>query len=326
MTSKRHLIRTALMTALVVSAGFALTPIDLAHAAAPMVKTSAPGYYRVMLGDFEITALSDGTVDLPVDQLLTNTTPGAVDKSLTAAFEKSPLQTSVNAYLINTGSKLVLIDTGAGMLFGPTLGKLLDSLKASGYQPDQVDEVLITHMHPDHVGGLIKDGKIAFPNAVVRADKRDADYWLNQGNLDKAAKADKGFFQGAMASLKPYVTSGQFKPFDGATELAPGIRSIATPGHTPGHTSYVVQSKGEKLVVWGDLVHVQAVQFANPSVTIHFDSNPGNAEAERKAEYAAAAKGGYLVGAAHIAFPGLGHVRADGKAYDWVPVNYTNIR
>ena len=326
MTSKRHLIRTALMTALVVSAGFALTPIDLAHAAAPMVKTSAPGYYRVMLGDFEITALSDGTVDLPVGQLLTNTTPGAVDKSLAASFEKSPLQTSVNAYLINTGSKLVLIDTGAGTLFGPTLGKLLDSLKASGYQPDQVDEILITHMHPDHVGGLIKEGKIAFPNAVVRADKLDAGYWLDQANLDKAAKADKGFFQGAMASLKPYVTSGQFKPFEGATELAPGIRSIATPGHTPGHTSYVVESKGEKLVVWGDLVHVQAVQFANPSVTIHFDSNPGKAEAERKAEYAAAAKGGYLVAAAHIAFPGLGHVRADGKTYDWVPVNYTNIR
>lgn len=326
MTPKRSLIRTALLCALAAGVGAAVAPLELAHAAAPMVKTSAPGFYRVMLGDFEVTALSDGTVDLPVDQLLMNTTPKAVDEALAASFEKSPLETSVNAYLINTGSKLVLIDTGAGTLFGPTLGKLLDSLKAAGYQPEQVDEIVITHMHPDHVGGLIKDGKIAFPNAVVRADQRDADYWLAQANLDKAADADKGFFQGAMASLNPYMAAHQFKSFKGDTDIVPGIRAVSTIGHTPGHASYVVQSKGQKLVIWGDLVHVQAVQFDHPDVTIHFDSEPAKAEAERQAEFARAAKQGYLVGAAHIAFPGLGHVRAKGQAYEWVPVNYTTIR
>lgn len=326
MTHKRPLLRTALLCALVAGAGLGLAPIEAAHAAAPMVKTSAPGFYRVMLGDFEITALSDGTVDLPVDQLLMNTTPKAVNKALAASFEKAPLETSVNAYLVNTGSKLILIDTGAGTLFGPTLGKLIDSLKASGYQPEQVDEIIITHMHPDHVGGLMKDGKIAFPNAVVRADKRDADYWLAQANLDKAADADKGMFQGAMASLNPYVAAHQFKPFEGNTEIVPGIRAVSTVGHTPGHTSFAVESKGQKLMIWGDLVHVQAVQFDQPSVAIHFDSDPAKAEAERKAEFAKAAKQGYLVGAAHLAFPGLGHVRAKGHAYEWVPVNYTNIR
>jgi glyoxylase-like metal-dependent hydrolase (beta-lactamase superfamily II) len=326
MTIKRRFFRTALMTALVAAACIPLSPIERADAAAPMAKTSAPGYYRLMLGNFEITALSDGTVDLPMDKLLMNITPAAVDKDLAASFEKSPLESSVNTYLINTGSKLVLIDTGAGTLFGPTLGKLIENMKASGYRPEQVDEVLITHMHPDHVGGLIKDGSIAFPNAVVRADKRDADYWLSKTNLDKAADADKGFFQGAMASLNPYVASHQFKPFNGATQLVPGIRSIATPGHTPGHTSYIVESNGQKLVVWGDLVHAQAVQFAHPTVAIHFDSNPDKAEATRMAEYADAAKQGYLVAGAHIAFPGLGHVRANGNAYEWVPVNYTLIR
>lgn len=325
MTPKRTLIRTALMTALIAGAGLGLAPVNSAHAAAPMVKTSAPGYYRVMLGDFEITALSDGTVDLPVDQLLMNTTPAAVNKALAASFEKSPLETSFNAYLVNTGSKLVLIDTGAGTLFGPTVGKLMDSLKASGYRPEQVDEIVITHMHPDHIGGLVKDGKIAFPNAVVRADKRDADYWLSKANLDKAADTDKGFFQGAMASLNPYVASKQFQPFEGNTDIVPGIRAVSTVGHTPGHASYVVESKGQKLMIWGDLVHVQAVQFDHPSVTIHFDSNPKQAEAERKAEFASAAKQGYLVAASHIAFPGMGHVRVKGNAYEWVPVNYTNI-
>ena len=124
------------------------------HAAAPMVKTQAPGYYRMMLGDFEVTALSDGTLPLPVDKVLNN--PAAkTEKALARAFQKAPLETSFNAYLINTGEKLVLIDTGAAGLFGPTLGNLLANLKAAGYTPEQVDEIYITHMHPDHVGGLM---------------------------------------------------------------------------------------------------------------------------------------------------------------------------
>src|ERR1700730_1726860 len=126
-----------------------------AHAAAPLAKTQAPGYYRMMLGDFEVTALSDGTVPLAVDTLLTNTTPAKVKKALDRWFLKEPVDISVNAYLVNTGAKLVLVDTGAGTLYGPTLGKLSNSLRASGYRPDQVDEIYITHLHPDHVGGLM---------------------------------------------------------------------------------------------------------------------------------------------------------------------------
>ena len=168
-------------------------------AAAPQAKFSAPGFFRMMLGNFEITALSDGTVDLPMDKLLTNTTPGKVDQALRKVFLKAPLETSVNGYLINTGTKLVLVDTGAAGLFGPTLGKLLSNLKAAGYTPDQVDAVLITHMHPDHVGGLMDGDKLVFPNATIRADKHDSDFWLDQANMDKAPADGKGFFQGAMA-------------------------------------------------------------------------------------------------------------------------------
>lgn len=326
MTTRHHPIRLALLAALATTAGLGSAAIQPAQAAAPMVNTPAPGYYRMMLGDFEITALSDGTVDLPVDKLLTNTTPAKVTKALAASFEKSPLETSVNAYLVNTGSKLVLIDTGAGNLFGPTLGKLLTNLKASGYTPDQVDEILITHMHPDHVGGLLAGGAIAFPNAIVRADQHDADFWLSQANLDKASAADKGFFQGAMASLDPYVKAHHFSPFNGATQLEDGIRSIALPGHTPGHTAYMVQSKGQKLLVWGDVVHVAAIQFADPAVTIHFDSDAKEAAVGRKREFADAARQGYTVAGAHLPFPGLGHIRTQGKAFAWVPVNYTIVR
>lgn len=298
----------------------------VAHAGAPMVKTSAPGYYRMMLGDFEITALSDGTVDLPVDKLLTNTQPGKVTTALHQSFLKAPVETSVNAYLINTGNQLVLVDTGAAGLFGPTLGKLIGNLKAAGYQPEQVDAVIITHMHPDHVGGLMAGDQRAFPNATVHADQHDADFWLSQAQMEKAPADAKGFFQGAMASLNPYVNAGKFKPFNGNTELVPGIRAQASPGHTPGHSTYVVESKGQKLVLWGDLMHVGAVQFANPAVTIAFDTDSKAAAVQRQKAYADAAKNGYWVAAAHLSFPGIGHLRREGKGYRFVPANYSVVR
>ncbi|WP_457330561.1 MBL fold metallo-hydrolase [Rhizobacter sp. P5_C2] len=297
-----------------------------AQAGAPQLKTQAPGYYRMMLGDIEVTALFDGTLDLQPKQLLTNTTQKDVGKLLDKGFQKDTVQTSVNGYLINTGSKLVLVDTGAAGLFGPTAGNLLANLKASGYQPEQVDEVYITHMHPDHVGGLLADGKPAFPNAIVRADQHDADFWLSQATMEKAPKEVQGFFQGAMASLNPYVAAGKFKPFDGEAELVPGVRSFAARGHTPGHSIYAVESKGQKLVLWGDLMHVAAVQFAQPQVTISFDSDSKSAAIQRKKAYADAAKGGFLVAGAHLPFPGIGHIRAEGRGYIWVPVDYQQIR
>ena len=312
-----NLALAALLAGLLVGA-------PLAHAQVPMAKGQAPGWYRMMLGNFQVTALSDGTVALPVDKLLTQVTPARVESLLARSYLKAPVETSVNAYLVHTGAKLVLIDAGAAGLFGPTLGKLLGNLKAAGYQPEQVDEIYITHMHPDHVGGLVADGKMAFPNAIVRADMREGAFWLKQENLDKAPADAKGFFQGAMASLNPYVASGKFKPFDGETELVPGIRAIPARGHTPGHTIYAVESQGNKLVVWGDLMHVAAVQFAMPSVTIQFDTDAKAAAPQRRKNYADAAKKGYFVAVAHISFPGIGKLRADGKGYEWLPANYVS--
>jgi glyoxylase-like metal-dependent hydrolase (beta-lactamase superfamily II) len=232
------------------------------------------------------------------------------------------LETSVNGFLINTGSKLVLIDTGAAGLFGPTLGKLASTLKAAGYQPEQVDEVYITHMHADHLGGLLAGKERAFPNAVVRAGKADADYWLSQANMDKAPAEMKNIFQGAMNAIGPYASANQFQPIAQDSELSPGIKAYATAGHTPGHQTYMIESKGQKLLLLGDLMHVAAVQFDNPSVTIAFDVDTTAAEAQRKAAFAGAAKGGYLIGAAHLPFPALGHLKSKGKGYAFVPVDY----
>ncbi|MEN9868898.1 MAG: hypothetical protein RL748_4488 [Pseudomonadota bacterium] len=297
-----------------------------AFAAAPMVKNPAPGFFRMMLGDFEITVLSDGTVDLPADKLLTQTTPAKVQAALAAAHLALPVETSVNAYLVNTGSKLVLIDTGAAGLFGPTLGKLQANLKAAGYTPDQVDEIYITHMHGDHIGGLMAGEQRAFPNAVVRAEKADADFWLSKEKLDQAKGDAKQGFQAAQVSLGAWVKADKFKPFEGNVELVPGVKSYVTRGHTPGHSNYVVESKGQKLMLIGDMIHVGAVQFAEPSVTITFDSDNKKAAAARQALFADAAKGGYWLGASHLQFPGIGHVQSQGKGYRWVPVNHIELR
>ena len=298
---------------------FASAPL----AAAPQLKGQAPGFYRMMLDDFEIVALSDGTVPLDLRKLMTNTTPVRVDQLLKRSFLADPVETSVNAYLVNTGTMLVLIDTGAGKLFGPTLGNLLNNLKAAGYQPEQVDEIYITHMHADHVGGLMAGDKLAFPNAIVRADKRDAEFWLSQANLDAAPEGAKDFFKGAMASINPYIASGKFKPFDGSGELTPGIKAVATYGHTKGHTMYLVESKGQKLAVLGDLMHVASVQFVNPSVTFAYDTDPKPAALQRKKVYAEGAKEGFWIAVAHLPFPGVGHLRADGQGYVYYPANYS---
>lgn len=293
-----------------------------AHAAAPAAKAQAPGYYRMALGDFEITALNDGWIDLPTKQLLTNIAPERVDQMLKRAFLADPVITSVNAYLINTGSKLVMIDAGTGTLFGPTMGFLISNLKAAGYQPEQIDEIYITHMHGDHIGGLMSGDKLAFPNAIVRADKRDADYWLSQANLDAAPNDAKDSFKGAMVSLNPYIAAGKFKPFDGQTELVPGITAQPAYGHTKGHTIYMVESKGQKMAVLGDIMHVASVQFPKPEVTIQFDTDPKMAAASRKKVYADVAKRELWMAVAHLSFPGIGHLRADGTGYMFYPVNY----
>lgn len=292
-----------------------------AQAATPQLKTQAPGWYRLMVGGAEVTALSDGTVDLPVDKLL-HTSAARIAKGLKDNFQKAPLETSVNGFLINTGERLVLVDAGAGTLFGPTLGKLVAQIKAAGYQPDQVDDILITHMHPDHVGGMAADGQRVFPNATVHADKQEADFWLSEARLNAAPAEMKGFFQGAAASLTPYVKADRFKPFDKDGEVVPGIRSQATHGHTAGHTVYVLESQGQRLALIGDLIHVASVQLASPDVTINFDSDQPQAAKARAATFAQLAKDGSLVAASHLSFPGVGHLRKSGKGWVWLPVSY----
>lgn len=306
--------------------GLAVAPLipSAVHAAAPQVRTQAPGYYRMMLGDFEVTVLSDGTVPQTIREVATRTTPERVTAQLARDFLKDPVETSINAFLINTGTSLVLVDTGSGSFFGPDSGgRLLQNLRAAGYQPEQVDVVLLTHIHSDHSGGLVTGASRAFPNAILRVHAREADFWLSPENMAKG-QVPRKFFEEARAMVAPYQDAGKLKPFGDKDVPVPGIRAMPTPGHTPGHCAYVVESRGQRLLLWGDLMHFGPVQLREPAVTVAYDLDPSAAAAQRARVFAEASAHGDLVGLDHQPFPGLGRLGADGKGYRWIPANYSS--
>jgi glyoxylase-like metal-dependent hydrolase (beta-lactamase superfamily II) len=287
---------------------------------APMAGGDAPGFYRLMLGAFAVTVLSDGKSPLAAMKLLQGD-QSRIAQALKSNFLAEEVETSHNSFLVNTGSKLVLIDAGAGSLLGPRFGKLSSNLRVAGYRPEQIDEVFLTHMHTDHIGGLMSGDELAFPNATIRADKRDTDYWLSEDHMHEAPTEAKRFFQASVASLSPYLKAGRLKTFEGAAELLPGIWSRSAYGHTPGHTMYEVESQGDKLLLWGDIVHVAAVQFSDPKVTIGYDADKAAAEREHYRVFQDVSKSRHLIGGAHLPFPGLGHVRTNGEnAYAFVPL------
>ncbi|WP_218587820.1 MBL fold metallo-hydrolase [Rhodanobacter sp. OK091] len=294
-----------------------------AHAASPLRDTQGSGFYRLRLGDDMVTALLDGTHPFKADELFTGIERDKVDAILADNFLSSPVEGSINAFLIDTGSHLILIDTGAGPLYGKDGGYLADNLIAAGYRPEDVDDILITHLHLDHEGGLMRNGIMAFPNATIHIAKADLDFWLNPANAFRVPKLLQPMFAGAKSSLGPYVASGQVKPFEPDQEVVEGIRAIAAPGHTPGHTWFLVSSGKDHLLAWGDTVHVAAVQLAEPQAAIKYDFDSAAAVSARQRAFAEAASKGYWIAAAHISFPGLGHIQRAGQGFTWIPANYT---
>lgn len=320
---RQVLLATSVAAAIVPAALMPLT----AHAAADKKTTQVPGFYRMAVGTLEVNALYDGYVSLDPKQL-----KGATGKDIQSLLARMfvstarGMQTAVNAYLINTGSKLILVDTGAAKCFGPTLGVIGDNIRAAGYEPGQVDMVLLTHLHPDHACGLkTADGQAAFPNATVYVSKDEAAFWLNKEVAAKAQKEAQPFFQMAQDAVAPYAAGGKLKEFGTGETILPSVVSVPAPGHTPGHAGYLFSSADQQLLLWGDIVHSHAVQFVRPEIAIEFDVNSEQAIASRKKLFAQAATKKLWVAGAHLPFPGIGHVRAEGKGYAWVPVEYSPL-
>ena len=303
------------------------TPTSAVAAAAPQ-KVQVPGYYHMAFGPMQVTALYDGYVDL-APKLLKGASAKTLQSLMARMFQESTkgVQTAVNGFLVNTGDRLVLVDTGAAGCFGPTLGNIAANLKASGYKLEDVDAVLLTHLHPDHVCGVADAaGKPLYPNATVYASQGEADFWLNKDVMASKPDGMKPFFEMAQKAVAGYQAAGKFKTFKAGDDLLKGVQVVPTPGHTPGHTSFLLSAGDKQLLLWGDIVHNHATQFARPEIAIEFDVDSPKAIATRKALFKRAAHDKLWVGGAHMPFPGIGHVGKDGKAYRWVPVEYGPLR
>lgn len=290
-----------------------------ATAATPLVGSQVPQVYRRKLGNYEITVLGDGYLDLP-HQIWANLTPEELDGYLTDSFVPTgSMRNGVNAYLINTGEKLILVDSGARDLFGPNAGLLPSNLAAIGVNPEDIDKVLVTHVHPDHVAGLYTaDGKVTVPNAEVYVDETDLNFWTSESAQGQAIDMAKPWFD--IARQWKDAFDGRISTFKGETDLGDGISSFPLPGHTPGHTGLRVESAGETLLILGDAVISAAIQFANPDASAIWDIDAEEGKRSRRTIFELAAKERTLVTATHLPFPSFGYVdnRADGT-FKWVP-------
>lgn len=319
------MMRTTVALAAVLLLSATSTPIAAQEGDRPAASAVQAGdIQRFRLGDLRITALSDGTVPQDLHELLRGITPQEVDDLLHRAFLKNPVEASINAFLLETPEGLVLIDAGAGEVFGPGFGgRLVDSLAVAGVEPSQIRHVLITHVHSDHSGGLVVGGRPVFPNAVIHVGKPDVDFFLGAKGADRLGYAEQ-YFTEAETALRPYLDQGRLKTFEDGEEILPGVTAAIHPGHTPGAAFFTVRSDEDAIVFIGDAVHVSAVQLPRPGVTIVYDVVPDQASAVRRQAFDLFAQERALVAAPHLPFPGIGRLRRDDDGYAWVPAEYVD--
>lgn len=318
------MIRSLVLLAAITSAASGQTLPAPQATAEPVVvqQVPAPAIYRFAVGKARVTALSDGTVAIDLHQLLRGTTAAQTDAALARGFLRNPVEASINAYLIELNGRRILVDAGAGELFGPgNGGRLSQALAAAGVKPEDIGDILITHVHTDHSGGLARGGVMLFPNATVHAGQADVDFFLNPRNAGQNGY-DKRYWAEAARTLKLYADAGKVRPFDREGDIVPGIMAEPKPGHTPGSAFYTLTSEGQRIVFVGDIVHAGVVQFPRPDVTIVFDQDEGKARAVRRTAFEAFARERTLVAAPHLSFPGVGHIQADGPGYRWYPVEH----
>ena len=320
--------RTFLTTATAAIAAAAPLPASgPARAAAPTAGRQAPGFYRYKVGDFELTQITDGGRTFPMPDGFVRNVPKeqALAAAEAAYMPKGQVTVPFNPVIINTGSKLVLIDTGIGPGVGPTVGLLPAHMAAAGIDPKAIDIVVLSHLHPDHINGVkAADGGLAFPNAEIKAPAPDWAFWMSDENMAKAANdMMKGYFANTrkiLSNIADKVTR-----YEWGKEVAPGITALDASGHTPGHTAFAVASGSGRLLVQSDVTNIPELFLRNPDWHVAFDIDPVKAVATRRRFYDMAATEKTLIAGFHFAFPSLGRVEKDGAGYRLVPIAWNAV-
>ncbi len=320
-TTRRNLLMGTAAAAALATNG-QLSAISPSRAAAPPAGKQAPGFYRYRVGDYELTQIVDGSFTVPsLDGFVTNANKAAVNAALEAAYlPKDQLTIIFNPIVVNAGSKLVLIDTGYGAVGPKTAGQLQANMAAAGLDPKAIDVVVISHLHPDHINGLVgADGGLAFPNAEIKMPAPEVAYWMDDRNMSRAPAGQLAdFFKNVRRVMG--VVSGKVTKYEWDKEVAPGVTAIATVGHTPGHTSFVIGSGSGRLLVQSDVTNHPALFVRNPGWSAVFDIDGPKAIETRRKFYDMAVAEKALIAGFHYPFPSLGHVEKDGTGYRLVPI------
>ncbi|MDQ0381316.1 MBL fold metallo-hydrolase [Amycolatopsis thermophila] len=287
----------------------------------PAAPAQAPGFAHTQIGALTVTTVYDGALPIYAADMH-DESPERITELLADGFlppEGDP-QTAVNTFLFRSAGRTVLVDAGAGTSLGPGSGHLLGNLRAAGVTPEQVDDVLITHLHPDHVFGLVTaDGSPAFPSATVHVSEPDAGYWLDDAVAASAEGVQAQIHSWAGTALAPYRAEGRLSTFAYGEQPVAGVTAVDLHGHTPGHSGFLA---GDEVLFWGDTMHCHAVQLRAPHVTMDIDSDRPGARDARLRLLADIRSRPWAVGAAHLPFPGLGRILFRGGEARWVPAPY----
>jgi glyoxylase-like metal-dependent hydrolase (beta-lactamase superfamily II) len=310
----------ALSTAALATMGRPALAKIMPYTPSPAPGTQVPGIYRTHVGGITVTSVLDGGMELGL-ALFSPVPEDTLKARQQEAFQvPGPVKAYVNTFVVHTPEKVILVDSGYGTAGGETLGKLQQNLAAAGYKPQDITDIYLTHAHIDHVSGLTDAaGKPVFENAQLRLADTELQFWFDDEKRSKAPAGMQGLFKAARTALTPYKDAGRIATFKAGDVLSSGITSVDLAGHTPGHCGFRVSDGKEQLLIWGDIVHAPALQFAHPDWSIAFDTDKDQALAARTKILAEVAADRIRIAGMHLGFPALGNVAKAGSGYDFVP-------